>query len=65
MRERSWSPSRMRGPGDADFAGGIRSQVPTGAIYSAGSSRVGRKVPLLPLLVFSPSLLPPAHHDGT
>lgn len=47
MRKHSWSPSRMRLPGDADFAGGICSQNPTGAIYSSGSARVGRKVPIL------------------
>lgn len=37
MRKRSWSPSRRRGPGDADFAGGICRQSPTAAIYSLGA----------------------------
>lgn len=57
MRKRSWSPSRMRGPGDADFAGGTYSRIPTAAIYSSGSGWAGRKVPLL-LLCFSPSPSP-------
>lgn len=57
MRKRSRSPSRMRGPGDADFAGGICSQIPTGAIYSLSSSRGGRKVPLLLSLCLLPRSL--------
>lgn len=59
MRKRSWSPSRMRGPGNADFAGGICSQIPTGAIYSPDSARVGGKVCSL-LLTF-----PPTQHQHT
>jgi hypothetical protein len=55
----------MRGPGDADFAGGICSQIPTGAIYSPSSGKTGTKMALLLPLLFLTSPPPPSHHNGT
>lgn len=57
MRERSWSPSRMRGPGAADFAGGICSQTPNAAIYSLGAGGWEEGAPPPP-----PRLLPSPRH---
>lgn len=59
MRKRSRSPSRMRGPGDADFAGGTCSQIPTGAIYSSGPVGLGGRCPSSSPTSLLPRPLPP------